>query len=125
MIESALISEIIKLTVEGEKFENMLFEQINYLTIKEKEHTGVGLFVYLKQDKGIEKYRLTDSQLSELFGDHNHQIENFELINSDIDILADTTVHLTEGLIDCVEIWNKLGDYPKEDLITYELKRYE
>ena len=125
MIESALISEIIKLTVEGEKFENLLLEQINYLTIKEKEYTGVGLFVYLKQDKEIEKYRLTNSQLNELFGHHNHQIENFELINPEIDILADTTVYLTDGLIDCVEIWNKLGEYPKGDIINYELKRYE
>ena len=72
MIESALISEIIELTVEGEKFENMLFEQINYLTIKEKEHTGVGLFVYLKQDKGIMKINLnnfgTKKEITELNG---------------------------------------------------------
>ncbi|WP_375578510.1 hypothetical protein ABWH96_15980 [Marivirga tractuosa] len=125
MIQSELISEILELSVEGEKFEDLLFEQINYLTIKEEEHTGVGLFVYFKYEKGIEKYRLNDSQLKELFGECNHQIENFELINSDIGILADTTMHLTDGLIDCVEIWNKLGDYPKEELITYKLKRIE
>ncbi len=125
MIESELISNILELTVEGEKFEALLYQQINHLTVKKKEHTGVGLFVYLKYDKEIEKYRLSDSQLDELFGNYNHQLDKFELINSDLNVLADTTVHLTDGLIDCIEIWNKLGDYPKEELITYELKRFE
>ena len=125
MIDSELITEIIELTVEGEKFDTLLFEQINHLTIKEQEHTGVGLFVYFKYDEGIEKYRLNDSQLRELFGEHNHGIENFELINSEVGILANTTVYLTDGLIDCVEIWNKVGDFPKEELLTYELKRFE
>ena len=125
MIKSELISDILELNVEGEKFEDLLFKQIDHLIIKEEEHTGVGLYVHFRYDKEIERYRLSDSQLDELFGNFNHQIENFELINSDMEILADTTVHLTDGLIDCVEIWNKLGDYPKEELITYELKRHE
>ena len=30
MIDSELITEIIELTVEGEKFETLLFEQINH-----------------------------------------------------------------------------------------------
>lgn len=125
MIDSELISEIIELTVEGEKFQNLLFEQLNHLTIKDQEHTGVGLFVHFKYDEGIEEYRLNDNQLKELFGKHNHKIENIELINSEVEILADTAVHLTDGLIDCVEIWNKVGSYPKEELLTYELKRFE
>ena len=81
--------------------------------------------MYFKYDKEIEEYRLSNSQLGELFGEHSHSIENFELINLDLKIQADTTVHLTDGLIDCVEIWNKLGEYPKAELITYELKRLE
>jgi hypothetical protein len=125
MIDSELITEIIELTVEGEKFETLLFEQINHLTIKEQEHTGVGLLVYFKYNEGIEGCRLNDSQLRGLFGEHEHRIENFELINTEVGILADTTVHLTDGLIDCVEIWNKIGDYPKAELLSYELKRFE
>jgi hypothetical protein len=123
MIKSELISEIIELTLEGEKYEDLLFDQIKYLTEKEEEHTGVGLYVYLKQDLGIEKYRLTESQLIELFNNHNHQLEKFELINSALNVKADTTVHLSNGLIDSIEIWNKIGDYPKGELMTYELKK--
>jgi len=99
MLKSELISDILELTVEGEKFEDLLFQQIDHLIIKEEEHTGVGLYVHFRYDKEIEKYRLSDSQLDELFGNFNHQIENFELISSDMEILADTTVHLTDGLM--------------------------
>jgi hypothetical protein len=125
MIKSEFISNIIELTIEGEKFEDILFEQIRHLTVKEEEHTGVGLYVYFKYEPEIEKYRLTESQLAELFGEYAHRLEKFELINSEINVLADTTVHISNGLIECLEIWNKIGDYPKEELVTYELKRYD
>ncbi len=125
MIKSEFVSNIVELTVEGEKFEDILFKQIRHLTEKEKEHTGVGLYVYFKYEPEIEKYRLSESQLTELFGGFAHRLEKFELINSDINVLADTTVHFSNGLIDCLEIWNKLGDYPKQELVTYELKRYD
>ena len=124
MIKSELVSNILELTVEGEKFEEFLFGQIGHLTEKEEEHTGVGLYVYFKYEPEIEKYRLTEAQMTELFGEYAHRLEKFELINTDINVLADATVHFSNGLIDCLEIWNKLGDYPKEELISYELKRY-
>jgi hypothetical protein len=125
MIKSEFVSNIVELTVEGEKFEDILFEQIRYLTEKEVEHTGVGLYVYFKYEPEIEKYRLTKLQLTDLFGGFAQRLEKFELINSEINVLADTTIHFSNGLIDCLEIWNKLGDYPKEELVTYELKRYD
>jgi hypothetical protein len=125
MIKSEFVSNIVELTVEGEKFEDILFEQIRHLTEKEVEHTGVGLYVYFKYEPEIEKYRLTELQLTELFGGFAQRLEKFELINSEINVLADTTIHFSNGLIDCLEIWNKLGDYPREELVTYKLKRYE
>lgn len=125
MIESKLIADILHLNIEGQKFEDLLFNQVDHLTIKEKEHTGSGLFIYFEYNKEIEKYRLSDTQLNELFGKHNPRIENFELINPELNILADATVHLADGLIDCVEIWNKSGNYPKVEIVTYELKRFK
>lgn len=123
MIKSELISTILELTIEAEKFESQLFEQIELLTEKEYEHTGVGLYVYLKPENGIEGHRLSKSQLEQMFGEHNHELTKFELINKNENVLADLTVHFSNGIIDCVEIWNKLGDYPQEELFTYELKR--
>lgn len=125
MIISEFISNIIEITIEGEKFENLLFNQIQYLTENKTEHTGVGVCVYLEPVKGIEKYQLSKPQIDEMFGILNQQLTKFELINSNENVLADLTVHFSNGLIDCVEIWNKLGDYPMQELISYELKRID
>ena len=123
MIKSELISTIIELTLEGEIFESQLFEQIQLLTEKESKHTGVGLYVYLKPENGIVEHKLSKSQLEQMLGEHNNQLTKFELTNNNENVLADVTIHFSDGIIDCVEIWNKVGDYPKEELLTYELKR--
>jgi hypothetical protein len=125
MIKSEFVSNIIGLSVEGEKFEDILHEQIRYLIEKEKEHTGVGLYVYFNYEPEIEKYRLTKFQLIDLFGEYAHRLEKFELINSELNVLADTTIHFSNGLIDSLEIWNKIGGYPKEELVSYELNPYK
>ena len=36
---------------------------------------------------------------------------------------TNSKILLADGLIDCIEIWNGLGDYPEGELLTYELKR--
>ena len=46
MIQPKLISTIVKLTIESEKFERKLLEQVGFLTKKGFEHTRVGLYVY-------------------------------------------------------------------------------
>ncbi len=124
MIKSKLISEIIEKTVAGEKFEDFLIEQMKYLSETDEEYTGVGLYVSFKHDNEIEKFRLSEQQLHELFGEYSHRLDKFELINFEMRVLADATVHFSNGLIDCVEIWNKLGEYPNEELVTYTLKPY-
>jgi len=125
MIKSELISNILELTVEGETFEKQLFEQIELLTESRIEHTGTGMYIYFDIDDKTKAHQLSKSQLKEMFGDFNHDLTKFELVNSSINVLADLTVHFTDGIIDCLEIWNKLGEYPKEELVTYQLKRIE
>lgn len=123
MIESPLTLEIINLTLEGEKFEEQISKQLNFLEETEIEHTGNGLSVYLSAQPGIEKYKLNGIQLNELFGENITELTKLELFNKELNIHADTSVHFNDGIIDCVEIWNKLGDFPEEELLTYELKR--
>lgn len=123
MIDSELTLEIINLTLEGEKFEEQIRKQLDFLEETEIEHTGNGLSIYLSAQPGIEKYRLNGVQLNELFGDNITELTKFELFNKELNIQADTSVHFNDGIIDCVEIWNQLGNYPEEDLLTYELKR--
>lgn len=123
MIESHLIAEIVHVTLEGELFEEALRQQVQFLEESEYEHTGNGMYVYFEMQAGIEDYRLTYDQRVKLFGANNPELTKFELINEPMKVHADVTVHLTDGLIDCVEIWNKLGEYPEEDLLTWQLKR--
>ena len=123
MIESDLINDILEISIEGEKYEDQLQNQIELLTIKEEEHTGTGLFVYFEHQDGIEKFRIPSSGKNlDVEGKPTERIEKAELINEHINVQADTCVHLTNGLIDCVEIWNKPGPYPKGELVTYRLK---
>jgi hypothetical protein len=123
MIKSELISTLIELTLESEKFESQLLKQMELLVEKESEHTGVGLYVYLKPENGIEEHKLSKLQLEQMLGKHSNQLTKFELINKNENVLADVTIHFCDGIIDCVEIWNKLGDFPEEELLTYQLKR--
>lgn len=124
MISSELILKVIESTIEGEKYEEKLTHQIRFLIEKEGEHTGIGLFIYFSYNDGIDRFRLTKSELLETFGEHNNQLDKFELINNSKNILADLTVHFDEGLIDCVEIWNKIGPYPITELTDFELRRF-
>ena len=43
--------------------------------------------------------------------------------NSELKILADVNVHITDGIIDCVEIWNMIDDYPIMEPTKYELEQ--
>ncbi len=55
-------------------------------------------------------------------GNPIERIDGLELINESQNILADISVHLTNGIIDCVEIWNKNGEnYPKNEPNKYQL----
>ena len=123
MINSELINDILDFSLEGEQFEDELTQQVEFLSIKEEEYTGTGLFVHFNHTEGIEKFRIeTDGKNLNVDGKSTDRIEKVELINKHINIQADTCIHLTDGLIDCVEIWNKLGSYPESELLTYELK---
>ena len=125
MIESEFILTIIEITIEGEKFENQILEQLNFLSEKNNEYTGVGIYTYLQPQVGIEKHQLTKDQLDEMFGIYNNELTKFELINVELNILADVTMNFRQGIIDNIEIFNKLGEYPTEELLTYQLRRIE
>ncbi len=123
MIKSEFVSTIIEVTFEGEKFEDLLLEQIQHLSEKEENYTGSGLFLYFQHNNAIENYRLSRAQLNEICGEGCDHLTKFELINPQLKVLAYVTVHFSKGLVSYVEIWNKLGEYPKEELLSYELQR--
>jgi len=105
MIESTFIKDIIEATIAGEKHETQMAGQVNHL----------------EATSGIDPFRLTNEQLTETFGDKDHELAKVELIKEDQKIQADVSVHFVNGIIDRIEIWNKKGDYPEDDLASWEL----
>ncbi|WP_341904191.1 hypothetical protein [Fluviicola taffensis] len=123
MIESKLTLDIITATLQGEKYEEQITKQLEHLEEVEYEHMDSGLLIYIEYRKAAKEFWLTDPQLYELFGESSPELSKVELIHDELKIQAETMVHFTNGIIDRVEIWNKLGDYPEEDLVSWQLKR--
>lgn len=123
MIDSKLTLEIIQETIQGIPYEEQLLKQLPHLEEVEYEHMDTGLIIFIEYRKAAKEFWLTDKQIFELFGDSTTELTRVELINEELNIHAETTVHFTNGLIDRVEIWNQLGDYPEEDITSWELKR--
>ena len=121
MIESKFILDIIGATIAGEKHEEQISEQLSHLEEVEYEHMDTGLILFLDPGPAIQP--LTDEQLTETFGESEHELTKVELIKEDQKIHADVSVHFSNGIIDRIEIWNKKGDYPEDDLESWELKR--
>ena len=121
MIESKFILDIITTTIAGEKHEEQIAKQIKHLEEVEYEHMDTGLILFLDPSAGIKPFVLTNEQLTETFGEADHELTKVELIEEKLKIHADVSVHFSNGIIDRIEIWNKLGDYPEDDLESWEL----
>lgn len=123
MIKSQILLDILDLALEGDVDIGLLKKQIPYLTEKSFEYTNIGLYVYFEQDSSIKNYRIYPNSITSFNqkGDEFYRLDGVEIKNDVQNILADATVHLTNGLIDCIEIWNKIGFYPKSELLQYEI----
>ena len=124
MIQSKYILDILDLTFDKFEYEDLLRQQILFLTEEKREHTGVGIYVYFISDKEIENFKIpTDKTLSfDIDRNPTEILDGVEINNEKLKVLANTAVHLTNGFIKYVEIWNKNGeDYPLEELTSYEL----
>jgi len=112
MIQSKFIRDILDLLSDGDSFGQSIRGQVVYLTEKEYNYTGVGLFVNFSHADGIEKFRT----------DNENLILNGVIIKSkEIELGAEATIFCDNGLIDYLEIWSHDGVYPKKELETYTL----
>jgi len=72
----------------------------------------------------MELYKSTADKAPNLVTQENRTeiLNGVEIKNEELKVLADATVHLTNRIIDCVEIFNKNGEmYPLQELQAYEL----
>jgi hypothetical protein len=126
MLKSQLISDVFNLIFDDSVYEDKLRSQIQFLKQGKTEHTGVGIFIYFEAEKGIENYKISTekNENRNVDGKTTERINGVELRNNDLKILADIDVHITDGIIDCVEIWNKNGEeYPNIEPTQYELQQ--
>lgn len=124
MIQSQYILDIFDLTFDDHKAGDLLRKQVDFLTITETEHTGVGLFITFSADPSVKDYKakrellVNEADNKEIL----EMVDGVEIKNESQNILADAIVHLKEGIIDCLEIWNKNGEnYPVVEPENYEL----
>jgi len=124
MALSKYILDIFDLTFQGLSSGDLLTKQIPFLSQGDNKHTGIGLYIYFVAKKEIQQYKVTASNTStfDANGNVTEMLNGVEIRNSQLNILADATVHLKGGIIDNLEIWNKNGhDYPQTEPKNYEL----
>lgn len=112
MIKSKFISDIIDLLLDGDAMDIAARPQIQYLTDEEYEYTGRGLFVSFSYSEEIAKYKI---------GKHDLILNGVKITTSEFPIEAEATLFFKDGIIDFLEIWCYLGDYPNRDLTRYTL----
>lgn len=114
MVQSIFIQEILTLLLDDDKDAVLARNQLDYITEKEVEYTGAGVFIYFNQTKEIEKYQLENSTLI---------LNGVKIISPELTAEADATLFFKNGLIDYLEIWSLNGEYPKKELRSYVLKQ--
>jgi hypothetical protein len=84
--------------------------QIKYLTDIEYDYTGVGLFVNFSHTEEALKYK------SPVEGG---PLGGIDIKSPDLEDSAYTLLWFKNGIIDSLEIFSGVGDYPKRDLKDY------
>ncbi|QKZ14553.1 hypothetical protein [Spirosoma sp. KUDC1026] len=115
MIKSKYISDVLELLLDGDDNGKAAKSQIPFLSDINCEYTnGGGVFISFSHSAEIVAYRLAQDNI----------VLNGVTINSpELEIGADATVFLTNGIIDYLEIWSFDGNYPNHELTNYTLKQ--
>jgi hypothetical protein len=121
---SQFIHDILDLALDEYPSGNLLRKQIPLLRVIEQAHTGSGIFIYFSADPEITQYQLQSlGDYHEISSsDSTEMIDGVEIRIPVLGILADAVIHLKNGFISHLEIWNKCGEeYPVKEPEQYEL----
>jgi hypothetical protein len=112
LIYAQYILDILDLAFDGHAESELLRKQIPLLSIKGVEHTGIGAFIHFVSDKPIQQFQLDTANAInfDLEGNAISMVDGIAIKNPELSILADAIVHLKNGIIDHLEIWNKCGE---------------
>ena len=112
MIKSKFISDILELLLDGDELGLLAKRQLPYLTENKFKYTGSGLFVNFTQSAEIINY--TTLPL-------NFVLDGVKIETKEFPIEANATLFFKNGVIDLLEIWCYLGNYPNQNLTKYTL----
>ncbi|THU38044.1 hypothetical protein FAM09_15275 [Niastella caeni] len=112
MIKSKYISDILELLLDGDIDGLSAKQQLPFITEDDFEYTGGGLFVRFSYSNKIINYKVLNPDLI---------LNGVKIQTTEFPIEADATLFFRNGLINHLEIWCYLGDYPKQDLTKYTL----
>lgn len=114
MIQSKFILDILYLLLDGAPEVIALRSHIPNLTDDEYEYTGGGVFISFSYNEKVVPYQ----------GDKpNLRIGGVLITTREYPIEADADLVIRDGLIDYLEIWCYLGDYPQKGLTKYTLRQ--
>lgn len=102
------------LLLDGEKELLIARQQIPFLTEERFDYTGSGLFVRFSHSTEIEQFRIEHQNL---------MLDGVKIETSEFPIEAEATLFFTDGIIDYLEIWCYLGNYPSKELTVYTLSQ--
>ncbi|TDL99648.1 MAG: hypothetical protein C4K58_07080 [Flavobacteriaceae bacterium] len=114
MVKSKYISDILDLLLDGDNDFVSARQQLPFITEDNFDYTGGGLFVRFSHSNEIKKYKVDKQDLI---------LNGVKIQTTEYPIEANATLFFTEGLIDFLEIWCYLGDYPNQDLKKYTLSQ--
>ena len=114
MISSKLVIDILHLILDDDEVENSFREQIDFLIESSKENTGIGLFINFENELRDKYFKIGKNLI----------FDGVEIKDDELNILADIILHIKDGIIDQLEIFNKNGEkYPEQDIEHYILKQ--
>ena len=114
MIKSKYILDILNLLLDGDDEGLSTRNQMPFLTEDNFEYTGSGLFVGFSYSEDIFNHKIAKSDLI---------LNGVKITTTEFPIEADATLFFRNGLIDNLEIWCYLGEYPQQELTKYTLKQ--
>lgn len=112
MIKSQFILDILDLLLDGDRKSEFVKNQLPYLSDSEYNYTnGAGCFIYFLHIEEIIKYKTRESFI----------LNGVKIESEELEIGADATLFMKDGIIDHLEIWSFDNSYPNTELRKYTL----
>jgi hypothetical protein len=111
MIDSKYISDILEKIIETENDHDLLKSQLEYMVIQDYKYTWTGLFVHFEKQNKIETFKVTEDKI----------LNGLIIKSPELELDAEATLFIKDGIIDYLEIWSHSGKYPNHEIQEYKL----